>query len=86
MVKVLSFSFGQCLASLPCYLSNGPFGTGGDFLETGISRQLSNHDFRSPSGENTSGMRVIFFLKMFKIEFQFTKDKKKLENIFLFPR
>ena len=32
--------------------------------------------------KNTSGMRVIFFLKMLKIESKFIKSKKKLENTF----
>ena len=32
--------------------------------------------------KNTSAMRVIFFLKIFKIESKFRKRKKKIEKIF----
>ena len=35
-----------------------------------------------PKINNTSGMRVIVFLKMLKIESKFRKSKKKLENTF----
>ena len=62
---------------LPCYLSKGALK--GDFLDIYLSMFFGVRKFK-----NTSSMRVILFLEMFKIESKFTKWKKKLENIFRF--
>ena len=64
-------------ARLPCYLSKRPLKR--DFLDIYLTTS-----FGVPKFKNTSAMRVIFFLKMFKIESKFTKCKKNLENILRF--
>ena len=76
MVKVLSSSFEQGLARLTRYFSKGPFKQ--DFLDTYLTTFFGVRKFK-----NTAPMRVIFFLKMFKIDSKFRKCKKKEEKIFL---
>ena len=67
-------------ACLPCHLSKGPLKW--DFIDIYLTSFFAVHQFKY-----TSAMRVIFFLKMFKIESKFTKckkkkNKKKIEKIF----
>ena len=62
--------FKSVLACLPCYLSKGPLK--GGFLDIYL-----NTFFGLRKLKNTSGMRVILFLKKFKIESRFRKCKKK---------
>ena len=73
--------FKSVLARLPCYLLKGPLK--GDFLDIYL-----NTFFGVPKLKNTSRMRVITFLKIFKTESKFGKCKKKIkkngENIFRF--
>ena len=73
MVKVLSFSFGQCFCPFPTLLVEGS-------SEARLLRDLYNHVFQVCKFKNTSAMTVIFFMKMFKIECKFTKCKKKKKN------
>ena len=62
--------FKSVLARLPCYLLKGPLK--GDFLDIYL-----NTFFGVPKWKNTSRMRVITFLKIFKIESNFGKYKRK---------
>ena len=52
--------------------------------EMGLFRHLSDHVFRRPSVEELSAIRVIFFLKIFKIESKFRKCAKKGGKVFCF--
>ena len=76
MVRVLSLSFEQYFSSFTMLLVEGSY-------ETGFLRHLSNDVFWNLKFKNTSGRRVIFFKKVFKIEFKFRKWKKKLQIIFV---
>ena len=64
-------------ARLPCYLSKGPLKR--DFLDIYLTTFFQVRKF-----ENTSAMRVIFFLKMLKIESKFRewKKEKKMRKMF----
>ena len=68
-------------APLRLYLSKGPLKW--DFLNIYLTTS-----FRLWKFKNTSAMSVFLFLKMFKTESKFTKDKKKkkknAENVFRF--
>ena len=66
-------------ARLTCYLPKALLNR--DFLDIYLTTFLGVRKLK-----NTAGMRLIFFfffffLKMFKIEFQFTKGNKNSENI-----
>ena len=76
MVKVLSFIFQQCFCVFTMLLVEGS-------SETGLFRDLSNQVFRSRKFKNTSALKVIFFLDMFKIKSKFRKCKKKIQKMFL---
>ena len=79
MVKVLSSRFEQRFARLTCYFSKCPFKQ--DFLDTYVTTIFGVRKFK-----NTAPMRVIFFLKMFKIESKFRKCKKKNRKYFWLQR
>ena len=79
MVKVVSFSFEKIFGPLTMLLVQGS-------SETGVFRHLSNKSFGFRKFEKTSAMRIIFFLKMFKIEYKFRKWKKTWGKDFLFLR
>ena len=82
---MLSFRCHWCSVSacLPCYLSKGRLKT--DLLDIYLTTSFGVHKF-----QNTLAMKVIFFLKMSKLESKFKnykkkkKKKKKSENIFRF--
>ena len=76
-ILIIGDEWNSVSACLPCYFSKGPFEQ--DFLDTYLTAF-----FRVRKFKNTSAMRVIFFLKMFKIDSKFRKCKKKRENIFGF--
>ena len=71
--------FKSVLPRFPCYLLKGPLK--GDFLDIYL-----NTFFGVPKLKNTSRMRVITFLKIFKTESKFgkckKKNKKKMKKIF----
>ena len=75
MIKVLSLSFEKISAHLPCYLSKDTLNR--DFLDNYLCRFSGVR-----KSKNTSNIRVIFFLKMFKIESKFRKCKKKIGKMF----
>ena len=52
-----------------------------DFLDIYLTTFFGVRQFK-----NTSTMREIYFLKMFKIQSKFQKRKKKLQKSFSFPR
>ena len=60
MVKVLSFKFQQISARFPCCFPKDPLKR--DFLDIDVTMFFGVRNFG-----NTSAMRVILFLKMFKI-------------------
>ena len=62
--------FDSVSARLPCYFLKGPLKR--DFLDIYLTTFFGLHKFKK-----TSAMRVIFFLKTFKIESKFWKTKKK---------
>ena len=62
---------------LPCYFSKGPLKR--DLLDTCLTPYFGVRKFK-----NTSVMRVIFSLEVFKMESVFRKWKKNWENIFGF--
>ena len=62
---------------MPCYFSNNPLK--GNFLDIYVTTFFGVRKFK-----NTSAMRVIFSLKMLKIESQFRKSKNNIENVFRF--
>ena len=68
MRSVLDFN--SFSVSLPCYLSKGPLNR--DLLDTYLTTYFGVCKLK-----NRSANRVIFFLKLFKIESKFTKCKKK---------
>ena len=70
MVKAVWSDFISVLVGLPLYLSKGPLKW--DFLDIYLTTFFGVRKFK-----NTSAMRVIFFLKMFKIESKIWKFKKK---------
>ena len=75
MLKMLPFRIEQCLSQLPCCLLKGPLKW--DFLGIYLTTFLRVRSFG-----NTSAMRVIFFLKVFKIFFAFQKGRKSWEIFF----
>ena len=75
MVKVLSFKFQHIWARLPCCSSKDPLKQ--DFLDIDLTTFFGVSNFG-----NTSAMRVIFSLKIFKILTRFQKCKKKDEKKF----
>ena len=77
MVKVLSFRLQQCFGTFNMLLVEGPFET--EFLDIFLTTFSLVHKFK-----NTWAMRVIFFLKLVKIESKFRKWKKNLEIFFRF--
>ena len=76
MVKVLPFRFEQYFASFTMLLVEGS-------SETGLFRNLF---FGVRKLKITWAIRVIFFLKIFKIECKFRKTPKKITNYFSFWR
>ena len=62
-------------ARLPCYLPNSPLKH--DFLDIYLTTLFGVRKFK-----NTSAMRLIYFLKMFKIEPRFWKCKEISGNNF----
>ena len=76
MVKVLPFRFEQYFAPFTMLLVEGS-------SETGLFRHLF---FGVRKFKNTWAIRVIFFLKIFKIECKFRKTPKKITNYFSFLR
>ena len=60
--------FNSVWACLPCHLSNGPVKR--DFLDIYLTSSSEVRNFKY-----TSAMRVIFFPKIFKIEYKFRKFK-----------
>ena len=66
MVKVLSFRFQQCFGPFTMLLVEGS--SERDFLDIYLTTFFGVRKFK-----NTSAMRVIFFLEMFKIESKFRK-------------
>ena len=64
-------------ARLPCYLWKAPLKR--DFLDTYLTTCFGVRKFK-----NTSAVRVIFLLKLFKVECKFRKCKQNWENIFRF--
>ena len=75
MVNVLASDFSSVSACLPCFLSKDCLSW--NFLDIYLTTFFGVHKFK-----NTSAMRVIFFLKMFKIESKLPKCKKKWEKFF----
>ena len=59
---------------LPCWLSKGPLKR--DFLDIYLTMFFGIHNF-----QNTSAMRFIFLLKVFKIFARFQKRRKKLRKL-----
>ena len=75
MVNLLSLRFEQCFSPFTMLLVEGSY-----FLDIYLTTS-----FGVPTFTYTSDIRVIFCLKMFKIESNFRKCKKKnSENIFHF--
>ena len=66
-------------ARLPCYFSKYPLKR--DFSDIYLTTFFVVRKF-----ENTSEMKVIFYLEMLKIEPKFSKRKKKIGNYFSFLR
>ena len=77
MVKVLPFKFQHIWARLPWCFSKDPLKR--DFWDIDLTRFFWVCNFG-----NISGMRVIFFQKMFKIQTRFQKCIKNQENLFAF--
>ena len=78
MVKVVSFRFQHCLVSFTFCLSKGPLKR--DFLDIYLTTFYGIRNFR-----NTSPMRFIIFLKVFKILSTFQKRRTKIEGkLFVF--
>ena len=75
MVKVLFFRCQQCFGSFTMLLVEGS-------SRMRLFTHFSKHVFWGPEVQNTSAMKVIFFLKMFKIESIFTKCKRKIKKRF----
>ena len=68
-------SWNSISARLPCYLLKGLLKR--DFLDIYLTTFFGIRYF-----ENTSAMRIIFFLKILRIETKFPKCKKELQIIF----
>ena len=64
-------------ARLPCHLLKGPLKV--DFLDIYLTTS-----FRVRKLKNRSALRVIFFSKIFKIEYKFKKWKRNWEKVFRF--
>ena len=64
--------------------SFGPFPT--SIVEASSQMGLLATFFRDLKFKNTSGLKVIFYIKMFDIESKFGKFDKKLKKSFLFLR
>ena len=79
MVKVLSFRFLQYVGLFTMLLLQG-------FSETNILDIYLTTFFGVLKFENTSAMRLNFFLKMFKIGSKFRKFLKKSNKYFSFIR
>ena len=77
MVRVVRYRFQQCFGPFPCYLWKGPLKRG--FLDIYLTTF-----FIVRKSKNTSAMRVIFFLKKFKIESSLGNAKENRDNIFRF--
>ena len=77
MVKALSYRLEQCFGPFTMSLVKGSMKR--DFLHIYLTTFLRVRKFK-----NTSALRVISFLKNFKIESKFKKSKKNWENIFRF--
>ena len=79
MAKCCRSDLNSPLARLPCYLLKGPLKQ--DFLDIYIETSFGIRQLK-----NTSAMRVILFLKMFKIEINLenAEKNKKSENFFRF--
>ena len=77
MVNVLSFRFQQCFGPFTMLLFEGSSET--SFLDIYLTTSFGVHKFK-----NTSAVKVIVFLKMFKIESEFGTSKKNIEHIFRF--
>ena len=75
MVKVLSLSFKKCFRRLTMVIVETS--SERDFLDSYLTTF-----FRVEKFKNTIARRVIFFLKMFKIEPKF-KNKKKKKKVFV---
>ena len=75
MVKVLSLWFQHCFIPLPCSLSKRLLE--GDFIDIYLTTFFGVRKFK-----NTWAIRVIFFLKLVKIEYKFIKCQKKIEKIY----
>ena len=69
----------QCFSSFTMLLAEG-------FSETGLFQHLSDHVFGAGNFGKTKSMRVMFFLKMFKIYSRFQKRSKKFRKSFVFVR
>ena len=69
--------FQQCLGTFTVLLVEGS-------TETEIFRDFSRHVFGVRNFGNAESMRVIFFLKIFKIWARFQKSCKKLRKPFIF--
>ena len=77
MANLLAFRFDQCF---------GPFTMSKGYLKREFLDIYQTTSFRVRKFENTSAMRVIYFLKMFKVESKLRKLKKKFRKYFLFLR
>ena len=71
--RLFFFSFEQCLCLFTMLLVE-------EFSQTGLFRHLSNHVFHSPYGQKYISYEGHLFLKMFKIDSNFRKCKKKIEK------
>ena len=79
LIKMLSCRFEQCLRTFTILLVKEP-------SETELFRHLSDYVFRVRNLENAKSLRVIFFLKVFKIYARFQKCSKKFRKSFLLLR
>ena len=77
MIKVMWWRFQNCLGMFTILLVEAS-------SDTGLFRHLSNYVFRIRNFGNTKAVRVIFFFKIFNIEFRFEKVSEKLRKNFCF--
>ena len=77
MRKVLWYRFQQCLGAFTILFFEAS-------CETRLFRHLSDHDFGVGNFGNTKALRVLFFLKAFKISDRFQKCTKNSEKVFSF--
>ena len=75
MVKYFRSVLNSVSAHLPGYLWKGPLKL--DFLDIYLTLFFAVRKLK-----NTSALRVVFFLKIFKIKFKLRNYKKKIETIF----